>query len=713
MTENSSENKQNSLKASESIYKNIYSSYSHANLTEESQSHISAVIQNFFKNADIGKDDFLAAAPILFKMQPSAGDMDIPSARKEVLRIGEELLNDTIFDNILNEECKEKQNIFLNENYFILYHYLSRYWAIREKADAAKSPVRELAICYRNICISARIIYLLEGKSLEEADAFVARLAPLKPKIPNRFKSFLDKDEELEDSDYGVQLLRRGNAIRLCWLWDRIVIELYILIAHDLLLPITMVASQVSWALYLFLASVHITGVLGAYFDALAQQKRLEIEAKRVLRAHLKLRRDVIVNDLVWGFANLACCFWLCGLGLYGNIGDLLTGLLLVMDLSMVIWRYSDDKKEHFNDIDGYNNQLRALIKKASENINDDRSNSELIELLKNLNKAINDNDYKLAKLHLANLEKNINGIQDKKLKENLQIIYWQLKSLNSSKESCHDIWEEKKLFMRLDIIYAASLIVAFSAFCIFYLSFFHITLPLTIVLFGALSLAGATLIWRSTNSFFETKNISKGRGDAEKEYNALINKFINEQNNLTEKQQIQLYLKILQKGAKVGYQEDKLLYKKLEVLRETANRIFIPGAIVMTFLFLPVSVVGVPTFVFLLLGVLAATIISSIYIKKYYKPKDTKWVDEKGNLKSQPCFIESQFNEFKEIIKNTDFSEKDKREKILEIIKESRVGKNAQLFTTSSVFKKPKDNTNNDNNDSEEAPLLGGMGNN
>ena len=110
----------------------------------------------------------------------------------------------------------------MKENYFILYHYIARYWAVREKADAVISPDTELAICYRNICLSARIIYLLNGKTGQEADDFIKKLAPLKPKISNIFQGILDKDDEQQDSDYAYKLLRRGNSIRLYWLWNRI-----------------------------------------------------------------------------------------------------------------------------------------------------------------------------------------------------------------------------------------------------------------------------------------------------------------------------------------------------------------------------------------------------------------------------------------------------------------------------------------------------------
>ncbi len=689
----------NNKNTTDDIYKNIYSSYSYSNLTSQAQEKVNSVVEQFLKDGQM--PDFLQVAPILFDTQPFAANS--PSARKEVLRIGEELLTDTIPDDIFYEESEAKREVILQEQRFILFHYLSRYWAVLNKADAVTSTEAELAICYRNIYFGVKAIHLLERKLQEETDNFIKELKPLKPNIPNLFKGFLDKDEEQQDSDYALSLLRRANAIRLYWLWNRIVIELFVNTAHNLLLPMTIFADQVSWSLYLFLASIHITGVLGAYFDAKAREKSLRIEASRVALAHLKIRRDIIINDLIWGIANLACCFWLNGFGLFAYFGDLVTGILLGMDLGMSLWDYMDDKKRYEVNIKSYNEQLIALIQSTITNYPNAPS------IFTTLENSIQNNDYDSVKGHLKTLDSQIKKIKDDKQRKELEIIYWKLSMLHAAKESCKNKWDEEKKMLLSNCFYAAALLVAFTVFCFFYLSILPISIPMSVIVFGAITLGATTLVWRSANSYMECSGIYQIKQNAIKEYQELIDNFINPQEELSLNQQKQLYLRILQKAAQVGYQEDKLFYTKLESLRETANRILIPASIAMAFLFLPASVVGIPTYVFLLLGILVATVATSMLIKKIYKPEDSKWIDKNGEFQSQPALIKEQFNEFKKFLSNENVMPvKEKKSKILDVVKTFRSGNNALMFSEETLSKNltTKKNNRTDSEPSANYPI-------
>lgn len=55
-----------------------------------------------------------------------------------------------------------------------------------------------------------------------------------------------------------------------------------------------------------------------------------------------------LINDLVWATGNLICFFWLCGNA--GVLGDKLTTALLLMDVSLSIWKYCE-KKAQYTDI--------------------------------------------------------------------------------------------------------------------------------------------------------------------------------------------------------------------------------------------------------------------------------------------------------------------------------------------------------------------------
>lgn len=598
-------------------------------------------------------------------------------SRQEVLRVNEELLNDTIFDSLKIEEESSLKQAILDEQYFALYQYLIRYWAVENRADATRSPDTELYICCQNMITSARAITILQG------DEFKDFFSKFRPKITNSFSFILDQSEEQLDSDYALGMLRRANAIRLCWLWDRIVIEMYVQCAHDLLLPITIFADQVSWSLYMFLASIHITGVLGGYFDARKREKELQIEAKKVAWAHFKLRRGVLINDLVWGFANLACCFWLNGFGIYGYYGDLVTGILLCMDLASTLWDYKDDRRAHLDDMRRYNEQLQVLITRLKEKA---ELNIELCTLLNYLQKLNTTGDADQEAKTLSNLRDKLRHlVPETQNKTDIEIIFWQMKSLYASRSNCANDWSRRQKLLLSDIVCAISLVLTFSLLCCFYLTLLPIAFPTLMVSLGAFSLGGTTLLWRSANSAIECSSIQSTKKLIRDEFDELISDFLSTEDESIVKQK-QLYLQILQSGAKVGYQEDKLLFTRLEAMRTTANSILIPLSLAMTFLFAPTVTLGIPTYVFVLLGALVAAVVVSIFIKRYYKPKESKWIAANGNESSQPVLSlgqedgDEEFNSFKALMNKTPKDE-NINDQILKLIKSSRTTGDKSLF--------------------------------
>lgn len=719
--ENEKNNKHKAYPATDNIYREIYKTYYYTDLSKEAQIHVDNVINQFLVDGIIGKDDFKEAAPILFDMQPTVGE--IHSARQECLLSGEKFLANIIPDSIVteNEEIAKyslaiknynldphlsntprkddidryrislenydiKRDVLLKESYLILYHYLSRYWAVREGADIALSPDDVLNLSYDTICLGAETILLLQKKNFADVNNFKEKLAPLKKEFTKIFQKIsLDQGDNESNSNYFIKLLRRLNAIRLFWLWNRITLEAFILSIHNALINFTIAATHLSWSLYLFLGCVHVTGVIQGYFEAKARADILKISAEKAGLAHLKLRRDVLVNDVIWGFANLACCFWLCGLGIYGSIGDLLTGLLLCMDLRMNYLRLHEEGEKFAEDIDDLNKSMQNIINK-----NIDYSDEDTKEILDCLKENINNNNYDYVNYLLKKL--NV-AIQKDKCDENIKKLYWQLKSIHARKEERANAWQDKKLMLYSDIFYAAFIIVAFVMLCSFYLAFASMTMPLMIGLVGAVSLAAATLVWRSANSYIETGILKRDKNLIKQEYNDLIEEYVENYKTLSEARKNQICLSILDKGAQLCYKEEESRYKKMEIFRETANRLLIPGAIAMNFLFLPESLGGAPTFVFLFVGILVAAVITSFLIKKYYQPKNTKWKNSEDEESSKPCLLSYQFNEVK-LLLEIDLTLEAKNERILTLIRDNRTENNSP-------------NTYNDNDEGVSVSLL------
>lgn len=666
------------------VYKNIFQSYRFSTITGAHEiAEIRAKVNEFLTpNTESFLPDFPNAAPTMFASQPVAPEFEF--SRQEVLRINQELLSDVIPDRLTLKKSKAMRQAMLDEQYFILYQYLARYWAVKNRADSVLSHNKELAICCNNMRASVRAILILKSK-LEDDFDFDNAYKPIEDKIkelqppmsPYFQKVGLDQGDEQQNNDYFISLLRRANLIRLCWLWDRIAIEMYAQCAHDLLLPITIFADQVSWSLYLFLASIHITGILGAYIDAKKQEKENQIAAKKVLLAHMKLRRNVLVNDLVWGFANLACCFWLNGFGLLAYYGDLVTGILLCMDLTMTLWKYRDEKKAHENDIQRYNEQLRLLISRAQKMVTEQEVNKQLAVFAYALDVQGKEKEAQEALLQLRKEIRNLDA--DQRVEQ--EILYWKIKSLFSMRENCKKDWSDRQNMLLCDVTYALALVITFSVLCCFYLTLLPITVPTTMVSFGALSLGATSLIWGGAASVITCRGIAANKKALTQDFDELVEDFVwhCENQGADLDRQKDLYLQILQTGAKVGYQEDDLFHNKLEGLRETANRIFIPLALAMTFLFAPTMTLGIPTYVFVLIGVFVATVVTSFLIKKFYKAKDSAWI-KGGDASDQPQLVDNEFNKFKQLACGSD-DEKARNDKLLKVIKVSRTAHGEDVF--------------------------------
>lgn len=674
------------------IYFEIFKSYTFSGLSEPAREEITGAVNSFLTTGKL--PDFTKAAPMLFATQPGApGKVSIEGwpedfcpternfeiSRQEVLRINEELLNNTVLTSLAIEGSDEIRQAMLDEQYFAFYHYLIRYWAVDKGADTTCSPDTEKYICYENMCKSAQAIAVLQKKSITCHNKAFSTFQ--QPDI-HTFGPILEQGEEQLDSDYVLGILRRVNEIRLCWLWDRIVIEIFVQCVHDLLLPITVFADHVSWSLYLFFASIHITGILGGYFDAKKREKELAIEARKVAWAHFKLRRGLLINDLVWGLANLACCFWLNGFGLYGYFGDLVTGILLCMDLANTIWDYQDTKNVHLDDMRRYNEQMRALIsrfkdEKTKINVDDNGELQKLLENLQNFNQTGKTDEEADT---LANLSQYFCKQENSAIANNerIEIIFWQLRSLYAARDNCANDWSHKQKLFVLDITYALSVLLTFSLLCCFYLTLLPISFPSIMIYIGAISTSATTILWKSTTSVIECNKIHEDKQILKREFDELIADFQSAQNNaMVEYKQQQLYLQILQKGAKIGYQEDDLLYNCLESMRTTLNSILIPVGLAMTFVFAPTSVIGIPTYVLVLLSALVTTLVVSIFIKHYFKPQDSQWVDGDGESSSQPILKTAEFESFKNYIKEKP------SDNILRLIKSTRTNNNnSNLFT-------------------------------
>lgn len=158
------------------------------------------------------------------------------------------------------------------------------------------------------------------------------------------------------------------------------------------------------------------------------------------------LRKYTLLNDSIWGLANMACFFWLVGTGSLGLAGNGLTGVLLIMDLTLAIWAFMEESTAH--------NQRMLQLETDIQ-----QKNGEIVALeqelnrIKALNRVLNDNETK-----------------DKEDKEKkLAMLYRDLAKYKKAQEQEEFDWRYTKYNFISLVSYSAGLLIAFSMVCNFY----------------------------------------------------------------------------------------------------------------------------------------------------------------------------------------------------------------------------------------------------
>lgn len=684
-----------SVKQDSDVYKKIFTSFGYNELDDSSQKEVDACVDDFLSTGLTPKLN-KTSINVMFDLQSIE--------RAEVLALAKDWLEDMIPEEIYLETDKTKLQFVHKELRFHLYHYLSRYSAIRYHTDTIQSQTTELAACYRYIKLCSELLHeceraqidleedeTKEDKQIELNDkhkTLVKKIDALKPDRDSYLPSFLDRDEDCQDSDYLLGQLRRVNNVRLVWLWDRIIIELFISSAQAILAESTAIALHISWSLYLFLATIHLTGAFWHAFDSLTSEEERMIDKNKRIIAQLKLRVYRIINDLIWGLANLACCFWLYGQGTFGFIGDLVTGLLLCMDLTVACVYFAEETKRDELKIKLYQEKLETIIDDMCR-LKDEFDITSLLNEIKEKTQA---------NIDITSLLDVIENKLSNSENEQLKALFWLLKLNYQGKTACQAKWNEQFKYHVNDIVYCFVLLISFSVLCGFYLSILPISLPVTMVVAGAILLGASTLVWQSASAIMGCYDLKQKSLAAKNEYNKLFEKFSKklksaDLNNTKDSKQLkQLYLKILQKSADFGQVEDELLLKQAESVRVFLSQTLIPTAIVLTLLFAPAMTVGLPTYVFLMIGILVATFIVTSAIKSYFRVQDTAWEyseeakDDDGleesliatKTRSKPSVIDQDFEAFCKLARG---SREETSLRVLSEVRSHRTGNNRDLF--------------------------------
>lgn len=230
------------------------------------------------------------------------------------------------------------------------------------------------------------------------------------------------------------------NIHRLNWVWgggfDCALLNLvpasvgHVQHASQVFSDIAPVTGYMSWVIHYTCLGIELylltKGALkGSWMDPwrTEEDKNMNVSIWERFQTQWEMRKFAILNYAFWGTANLACFFWLVGSGTLGFVGNGLTGVLLVFDLALTAWSYSEKKTEH-----------------------------------------------------MAVLEQHIKDIDDLKLliasepsKGKRLVLHEHQKVLEAAMDECVHEWDAAEKSFHYDLMYAAGLFTSFSILCCFF----------------------------------------------------------------------------------------------------------------------------------------------------------------------------------------------------------------------------------------------------
>lgn len=315
-------------------------------------------------------------------------------------------------------------------------------------------------------------------------------------------------------------------------------------------------------------------------------------------------RKFVLLNDSLWGTANLVCFFWLNGTGIMGTWGDALTLVLLVFDVFVALWDFAEQQVQYEAQMLQFDVDIKNLTDARMDLLSKDLKDEE----------AKKERDLKLIQLQL------------------------QINTLEKERTKCDRDWQLQKLSLYNNAGYAIGLTLAFIVLTMPFI-------PLTAATALALGIAGAvicfafTLINNAIRGGIEVHKSRHALKDAKKEYETNIKLLKAELKNkpdsiATNDNAKFLYLEIMKCEAETDYQREMVVLQTIHLVRSIMLEVCVPAIIFSCLVFMPLGVgIGV------MAGALGLAIASNLLVNALFQP------DEK--MKEIPPFDEEAYKSF------------------------------------------------------------------
>ena len=460
----------------------------------------------------------------------------------------------------------------------------------RKKYDASIKQCQELLDALnpswqKVVATAPEQIYFTDGKPVKYCGI------PLAQEFVDKIMEFMDRKTK------GIkEALGAFNEKRLYWVWGSAFIKTMLSLipedffnakqAGEIIKTPDPYTGALSWALYYFRFSLNLFLLLKHTIKHPWMSKEEgDTPWFDRFKAQWAQRKFTLLNDSLWGIANMVCYFWLTGKVL-GPWGDALTILLLIFDVSVAIWDFAEQQAQHEAQMQQYDNDIKALLAAKKKLLTDALAKDE--------------------------------EEKDRKLK--IYQLQMQLNALERAQAKCVKEWELQKLGLYNNIGYAVGLTIAF---VLMTMPFMPITAAtaLTLGVVGAVLCFALTVIASAIRGGIEIYKSKEAIKDAKRgfaDHVGLLKAMLIKNPNLNDNEKKLLYLEIKKYQAETEYQKKMVMFQSIHLVRSIIIEAFVPAIIFSCLVFLPMGI-G-----FAALGAaLGLAIVSNLLINALFKPNE------------------------------------------------------------------------------------------
>ena len=269
---------------------------------------------------------------------------------------------------------------------------------------------------------------------LKQCAYLLQQLRPQSPPIrANLSADIADMPQEIAQKVR--QELSAFNARRLYWVWGGSLVGALLGVLKGVgdlqqvsfaLQCLSSVTAPISWILYFTRFGIVCGDLLAHVLSENERASGLTWQAR--LQAQWRLHKYTLLNDSIWGLCNLACAVLLYGTGLFGFLGNVLTAVLLTMDMSLTFLAQYEQQQECQREQRRFSADKARLQRKINVLEADGSPSVEVLQVLRQ---------------SLAELERS---------------------ALHSQRTHKYKQWNAY-----LDFAYALALLIAFCAVCCFF----------------------------------------------------------------------------------------------------------------------------------------------------------------------------------------------------------------------------------------------------